>query len=164
MTEHTPYSSDPSAAVPRRRLLGLPLIAVIGLALLTVPRVVLHDLGILHEGTGVNALFVFVPAVVWIVVVLLAGAHRPFLTVLVIGLFSGVILAVVHQLLWSTAFAGNPPRLGGNLEGLDPAAQDVIIRLFSIPSSLFTGALVGAVAGLVAWGLSAIVRRSSQRR
>ncbi|WP_326639701.1 hypothetical protein OG884_33965 [Streptosporangium sp. NBC_01755] len=37
------------------------MIAIIGLALLAAPRVVLHDLDVIHEGTFVNALFVFVP-------------------------------------------------------------------------------------------------------
>lgn len=161
MTEHHHHPNVPPTG---RRLLGLPLIAVFGLALLAVPRVVLHDLDILHEGTPINALFVFVPPIVWIVAVVVAGGRRAFATVFAIGLVSGILLAVVHQLLWSTAFAGNAPRLGGNLAGLDPAVQEVIIRLFSIPSSLVTGALIGAIAGLVAWGLSALVGRARRPR
>lgn len=153
MTQPTPH---PPAPAPRGRPLGLPVSALVGLALLAVPRVVLHDLGLIHEGTGINALLVAAPPIAWVVTVLAAGVRRPFVPVLVIGAISGVFLAVVHQLLWGAAFGTNPPRLGGNLAGLDPGVQDVVIRLFSIPSSLLTGAIVGAVAGLVAWGLSAL--------
>ena len=76
-------------------LCGLPLAAVFALALLAVPRVVLHDLDILHEGTPINAVFVFAPPIVWIVAVLVAGGRRAFATVFAIGLTSGVLLAVV---------------------------------------------------------------------
>src|SRR5699024_6490245 len=50
------------------RKLGLPMIGIIALALLAVPRVVLHDLGVITEGTWVNAIFVFVPPLIWIAV------------------------------------------------------------------------------------------------
>ncbi|HLS32140.1 MAG TPA: hypothetical protein VK039_00995, partial [Brevibacterium sp.] len=60
----------------------MPLLAILGLALLAAPRVVLHDLGIITEGTAVNSVLVFVPLAVWIVVPLLLTVPRPFLTVL----------------------------------------------------------------------------------
>lgn len=73
MADHDPSLSPvPTAPAPisKRRRLGLPLVAIIGLALLAAPRVILHDLDIIHEGTAINALFVFLPPVVWIIVAL----------------------------------------------------------------------------------------------
>lgn len=157
----TPTSIDPDTRTspPRRPpVLGLPLLAIIGLALLGAPRVVLHDLGLIHEGTGLNMIFVTVPAVIWIVVVLWRRVRNPFLTMLSIGGAYGIILVLVHQILWNTAHGGSSPRLGGNLSDLDPAAQEIIVRAFSAGSGLLTGLVVGALLGLVTWGLSALLR------
>ena len=161
MTNRHVQATEAAAPVAKtkQRRLGLPLVAIIGLALLAAPRLVLHDLGLIHESTAINALLVFLPPVVWIVVVLAARVPNAFLTVLVIGLFYGVVLALGHQLLWGIAFADSPPRLGGNLAGLDPTLQAILLRSFAAVSSLVTGAIVGVVTGLVAWGLSAIMRR-----
>lgn len=133
--------------------------ALIGLALLAVPRVVLHDLDLITEGTAVNATFVFVPLAIWIAVVLWKRVPHPFLTLLMVGVFYGVFLALGHQLLWDVSFADDPPRLGGNLADLDSGLQTVIIRFFSAISSLFTGVIVGAVTGLIAWAISAVVAK-----
>ncbi len=137
----------------QRRTLGLPFIALCGLALLGLPRVILHDLDLVHEGTLVNLLLVVVPLVVWISVVVARRVPNPFLTLLVVGLLYGVLLALTHQLLWGAAFE-EPPALGGNLSDLAPGNQTMIIRIFATISSLFTGAIVGAVSGLIAWALS----------
>ena len=147
-----------TAPQPQRHRLGLPFWAVLGLALLAVPRVVLHDLDMIHEGTAINALFVFVPPVVWIGVVLWRRVPNPFVTLLVVGLAYGVFLALGHQLLWSGNVGANPPRLGGNLADLDPSIQEVIFRVFATISSLFTGLIVGAISGLIAWGLQVVTR------
>lgn len=145
---------------PRRTTLGLPLIALIGLALLAAPRVPLHDLGIIEEGSFVNSLFVFVPPVVWVAVAVLKRVPNPLLTLLAIGLFYGVFLALGHQILWTESFGDDPPQLGGNLSDLDPTLEAVIIRSFAAVSSIFTGLIVGAISGLVAWGLSSLLQRS----
>ncbi|MCK9868374.1 hypothetical protein AB0M72_11030 [Nocardiopsis dassonvillei] len=141
----------------RRPALGLSWTAMALLALLAAPRVVLHDLGVIQEGTLVNALFVFVPPLVWVAVAVLTRAQNPFLTLLVVGLLYGVLLALGHQLLWNTAWEGNPPTLGGNLSDLPPAAHAVVVRGFAVVSSLFTGAAVGAVTGLAAWGIGRLM-------
>lgn len=136
-----------------RPALGLPLPVLLGLALLGLPRVVLHDLGLVHERTFVNLLLVVVPPIVWITVALAKRVPNPFLTLLVVGLLYGVLLALTHQLLWHVAF-DEPPTLGGNLTDLAPGAQAVIVRFFAAISSLFTGVIVGVVAGVIAWALS----------
>ncbi|MDP9796783.1 hypothetical protein J2S43_005295 [Catenuloplanes nepalensis] len=131
--------------------LGLPLPALMGLALIAVPRAVLHDLEIIHEGTFVNALLVAVPLLIWVVVVVAARVPRPFPALLVVGAFYGIGLAVVHQVLWSV-----DADLGGRLP---PWAEQGVIRTFAVLSSLFTGLLTGAVTGLVAWACTALIRR-----
>lgn len=145
-----------------RSALGLPVLALIGLALLGLPRVVLHDLDVITEGTFVNGLLVFIPPVIWIGVVLWRRAPNPFLTLLVVGAIYGVLLGVGHQVLWSTAFDGNSPQLGGNLADLDPSLQAVIVRVFAAVSSVFTGVIVGVVTGVIAWSLRTVGRRSGR--
>lgn len=152
--------SPPLPPERRRAALGLPVIAVVGLALLAVPRVVLHDLGLISEGTPLNAVLVFLPPVIWIAVILWTRAPNPFLTLLAIGACYGVFLALGHQLLWNVSFGGTHPQLGGRLTTLDPGLQSVVLRLFAAVSSLFTGVIVGAITGLAAWGLSAATRRT----
>lgn len=131
------------------RALGLSVPAIIGLALLGVPRVIAHDLG--PVGGVLNALLVFIPAAVWLVVVLWRRASNPLMTLLAIGLAYGVLLGLTHQVLWWWAFDA-PPRLGGNLEGaLSLAVEELVLRLIAFASSLVTGLAVGAVTGAVAW-------------
>lgn len=140
-----------------RTVLGLSVPLIVALALLAAPRVVLHDLGIIHEGTFVNALFVFVPPAAWIAVAVLRRVPNPFLTLLAVGAVYGVFLLLGHQLLWHLAWEGDPPSLGGNLSDLPPGLQEAIMRGFSGVGSLATGTLVGAASGLVAWGVSKAV-------
>lgn len=128
--------------------------------MLAVPRVILHDLGLVAEQTFVNMILVVAPAAIWIAVALIARVPHPFVTLLAVGACYGVFLAVTHQVLWNVAFADVPLALGGNLASLDPAVQVTIMRVFAAISSLFTGLVVGAVTGLIAWGLSAALRRS----
>jgi hypothetical protein len=124
--------------------LGLSVPALVGLALLAVPRVVLHDLDLITEGTFVNGLFVFVPPVVWILVVVLRRVPDPFGALVVVGAIYGVFLALVHQLLWEAA-------------DLPAVASTPLARGSAVIASLVTGTLVGVVAGAVAWGISRLV-------
>ncbi|WP_240811231.1 hypothetical protein [Brachybacterium sp. SGAir0954] len=134
------------------------MIAVVGLALLAVPRVVLHDLGVLTPGTALNLVLVVAPPFVWVATALLAGVRRPFVTLLAIGVVHALLLALVHQLLWGAAFAGAAPRLGGRLAGLDPLVQELVLRSAAIVSSLVTGIVLGAVLGLLAEVLARVAR------
>lgn len=137
-----------------RTRLGLSLITIVGLALLAALRVPLHDLDVIEEGSFVNSLLVFVPPVVWIAVAVLKRVPNPLLTLLAIGLCYGILLALGHQILWAESFGDDPPQLGGNLSDVDPTLEAVILRSFAAVSSLFTGLIVGAISGLVAWGIS----------
>ena len=157
-----------------RQKLGLPVPIVVLLAALAVPRVVTHDLGVFPEGSLANSLLVFVPPAIWLAVVLGLRVPRPFLTLAAVGEAYGVMLAVGHQLLWVAAYDGDPPSLGGNLEGaLAPGAEAVVFRVSAFFSSLVTGTMVGATTGAVALVIQRLrrtcrpstpARRPSRRR
>jgi hypothetical protein len=121
---------------------------LVALALLAVPRVVLHDLGMVTEGSLVNGLLVFVPPACWIAAVVWNQPPRPFRTVVVVGALYGVLLAVTHQVLWDRVIGGAETAAG---------AQEPIMRVAAVFSSVITGTLVGVVAGAVAAGLCRLV-------
>ncbi|MEW2145893.1 hypothetical protein AB0869_24075 [Micromonospora vinacea] len=135
------------------RTLGFSWPALVALAALAVPRVVLHDLHVVEEGRPAAVLLAVVPLICWVVAVLWRRPPRPFLTVVVIGAIHGVLLAAGHQVLWDEAFGATGPRLGG----IDARAQEAILRVAAVFSSLVTGVLTGMVAGAVAAVLSRIV-------
>ncbi|HEX6514444.1 MAG TPA: hypothetical protein VF049_02640 [Nocardioidaceae bacterium] len=144
-------TSPRSTTRPR---LGLPVPLVVLLALLAVPRVVVHDLGLAGADTGLNAVLVFGPPVVWLAVVLWRRPPNPLLTLAAVGLCYGVLLAAGHQLMWEQAFQDDPPALGGRLRGaLPPVVESATLRGAAVVSSVVTGTLVGALTGAVAWGV-----------
>lgn len=162
MTSQTPSTAPAASARTTRSPLGLSLLAILGLALLGAPRVILHDLGVLQPGSLVNLLLVFVPVLAWIAVAVAAQVPRPFLTLLAIGACYGVLLALGHHLLWGAAFPGGGPSLGGTLSDLDPALQAIVFRLAAVISSLFTGVAIGVLCGLVA-ELAQLILRGVRR-
>ncbi|MCC9195087.1 hypothetical protein LOC59_15730 [Arthrobacter sp. zg-Y916] len=137
---------------PARLYFGMPLTLMAGLALLGLPRVILHDLHLLGERSPGTWILAIGPVLVWIAVTVLSRSPRPFLSVLVIGLIFGVLLVLTHQLLWTSAFAGNT----------SPVLNSPAARIAAIPSGLMTGAAIGAIGGLAALGLSAAANRRSR--
>lgn len=141
-----------------RRGTGLAPLGVLGLAALGVPRAVAHDLDLV--GPAVNSVLVFAPIVVWIAVVWWRRAPNPLLALLAVGLAYGVLLGATHQVLWTWAFEGSPPSLGGNLAGvLSPAVEAAVVRTFAFFGSVATGVAVGAVSGAAAWILTRTIPR-----
>jgi hypothetical protein len=135
-----------------RRKLGLSVPVIILLAAMAAIRVPLHDLGIVPEGSVVSWLLVFVPLAIWLFVVLRRKVHNPFLALTAVGLAYGVMLALIHQLLWVAAYDGSPPSLGSNLEGmLSPRLEAIVFRTSALFSSLVTGTVLGAIVGAIAW-------------
>ena len=119
---------------------------MICLAALALPRAVWHDLG--DPATIVNLILAVGPPLVWIAVVLVRRVSNPFVALLIVGLVYGVALGVVHELTWSTVWGADPPRLGGNLDGvLPPGVEAFVMRTFAFLSSIVTGLLVGAISG-----------------
>lgn len=152
MTDHTTPSHPLDA---RRNPLGLPVLALIGLAALGLPRAILHDLHLIQEGDAVTWILALAPIVVWIAVAVGKRVPNPFLTVLVIGAIFGVLLALTHQLLWDSAYQGNLPAIGTG------GAATVVPRVAALLSGTFTGATIGAIGGLIAWGIQAVTKRRS---
>lgn len=109
---------------------------------------ILHDLSLIKEGSLTNSLFVFIPIIIWIGYIVWKNVKRPFLSLVVIGLFYGIFLAISHQIFWDTAFNASI-QLGGNLSDLSPLISSMIIRVFAFFSSLTTGVLVGVISGTV---------------
>jgi hypothetical protein len=150
-----------SRAVTSARGAFRPAVTV-ALAALGVPRVVLHDLDVIDGGDAVNLLLVFGPPLVWIAFAVITRVPRPIRALTWVGGAYGVLLAATHQWLWDRAFEDDPPRLGGNLEGrLSSGVEELVLRTFSVASSLATGLLVGVVCGLVAAG---VLRWQARRR
>ncbi len=141
MTASPPVLTSPHDARPR---FGVSIAALAALALLAVPRVVLHDLRLITEGDLATWLLVFVPFGIW---VWLAGtrARRPFWMLVVIGAFHGVLLALTHQITWLLA--------GSELSGTD--------RLVNFPVSLAVGVAWGVVLGGVAVVVARLVNRAA---
>ena len=139
--------------------LGLSLSMIVLLAAIAAVRVPLHDLGIVEEGSAAAWLLVFVPLAVWVAVALRRRVPNPLLTLTVVGFAYAVMLAVIHQLFWGAAFGGDPPSLGGNLEGvLAPGVEAAVFRVSAFFSSLVTGTVVGALSGAVAWAIRRLRR------
>ncbi|WP_206039779.1 hypothetical protein [Rhodococcus sp. HNM0563] len=141
---------------------GMHRMTIVGLAMLGVPRVVAHDLGI--AGPGVNAVLVFAPPAIWLAVLLAKRTPRPFRTALRIGLAYGIFVAVGHQVMWDAAFGPNAPVMGGSLADVMPTwVESVIMRGFAVISSVATGAVVGAIVGVLAWLPTQVCRRIHAR-
>ena len=135
-----------------RARLGLPLAAIVGLAALGVPRVVVHDLDV--GGAATTWPLAIAPAVICLVVVVARRVPQPFITLLVVGALYGVMLAVTHQLLWTEAFGGDPPRLGDRLGDAPDWVHIAVTRGAAVLSSLAVGALAGAILGAVGAALN----------
>ncbi|RBQ12727.1 MULTISPECIES: hypothetical protein [Micromonospora] len=129
-----------------RRTLGFSWPALVALAVLAAPRVALHDLGVVPEGTIVAALLAVGPPLCWVAAVLWRRPPRPFLTLVVVGALYGVFLAVGHQVFWDSSLGMDAP----GLAGLAPKAREALLRGAAVMSSLVTGTVVGVVAGAVA--------------
>jgi hypothetical protein len=144
-------------------VLGLPVLVVLGLVAIALPRVVVHDLGLVPPQGIAAALLAILPPLVWIGVAVL-WSTRPFLSLTVAGAGYGVGLAVIHNLMWDVVFAGEAPRLGGNLAEVPQGVAEVGMRVAASFSSLVIGLAVGVIAGLVAWALRAVIARAGGPR
>lgn len=132
--------------------LGMRIKEIIFLALLSVPRVILHDLSLIEEGTVVNLLFVFVPILVWVIYILFRNDKAPVLSIFILCLFYGVILAVTHQVLWTQSFSQDI-QFSGNLAELSGSTSTLVAKILSFISSLTTSAAIGLFLSALMWVL-----------
>lgn len=130
----------------------IPLAVLVVLALLTVPRVVLHDLHTISLDSPLYTTLAVAPFILWLLVAIFRKNKRPVHDFLVLGLLFGILLAITHQLTWDASWGNNPPHLHGNLEGkLDPTIESLLLRGAAFISSLVTGVIFGGGVALVAW-------------
>ncbi|MEI5583466.1 MULTISPECIES: hypothetical protein [unclassified Agromyces] len=153
----------PDRSARRAPVLGLPVLVVLGLVAIALPRVVVHDLGLVPPQGVAAALLAIVPPLVWIGVAVV-WSTRPFRSLLAAGAGYGIGLAAIHNLMWGVVFAGDAPRLGGNLAEVPQGIAEVGMRIAASFSSLLVGLAVGALAGLVAWAVRAVVSRAGVSR
>ncbi|GAA3927567.1 hypothetical protein Aau02nite_90020 [Amorphoplanes auranticolor] len=67
--------------------------------------------------------------------------------------------------MWSRRWDGDPPRLGGNLEGrLSTGTEEIIMRGATTLGSLFTGLAVGTICGVIAWAAARLINRQAGTR
>lgn len=133
------------------------MLALVGLAAIGLPRVILHDLHIIDSAHPLSWILTLGAVAVWVAVTVARKAPRPFLTVLTIGVIFGIMLVITHQILWGYLYADNPEFL--NNDGI----AGNVSRLAVIPGGLFAGAALGAVGGLIAWGIRTVLRRDRTR-
>lgn len=143
--------------------LGLPTAALAGLVALTLPRVVMHDLHLVEPGSLASTALAIVPLLIWLTVATV-WSRRPLLSMLAAGGGYGLVLAVMHNLAWTSVWAGNPPRFGGTLAGAwSPWTEEVLMRGATSLSSIATGLAVGLAMGLLACALRAFGRHQGVR-
>ncbi|WP_052747347.1 hypothetical protein [Salinicoccus sediminis] len=140
-----------------RKFTGISFWRIIFLALLAVPRVVLHDLGWLTEGTFINSLFVFVPVLIWVAMAVWCEDAHPFRMLLAAGIVFGIMLALVHQIFWTVYFP-DVLKLGGNLAGAPDYISIIVTRTAAVVSSLVTGTMMGVLLGGVAFIIRKLIR------
>jgi hypothetical protein len=136
----------------KRMNTSLPILLIIVLAALAVPRAVLHDLHAIPLDSPIYTVLAIVPFAIWALFALLGKSKRPIYDFLVLGIIFGLMLAITHQLTWDASWGGNLPHLHGNLEGkLNPVVESLLLRTAAFISSLLTGVVFGGIVALIAW-------------
>lgn len=126
----------------------LPFVAVLILALLAVPRVIIHDLHLADLNSVPYKVLATVPFLIWLGVAILRKSRSPMKDFLVLGVVFGSLLAITHQLLWDSALTTATVNMSIDL---DPSVEQAVLRTAAVISSLLTGVTVGGFFGFVAW-------------
>lgn len=135
---------------------GMKLIEIVVLALLGLPRIVLHDLSIIEEGSFLNSILVFGPVVIWFSYILVRNQEAPVWSIFILSCLYGLILALTHQIFWHESFPDGV-KLGGNLSHISMEVSTVIARFFALMSSLTTGLILALMLSGIMWVLCKVV-------
>jgi hypothetical protein len=133
--------------------LGLSWTAIIFLAALAIPKVVVQDFRLAENQPYLNALLSLGPGIIWVVYLLRKKVPHTFNTMLAIGLAYGVMLGLVHQLAWNSIWGDSQIQ----------ALASIAPRFSSLISSIVTGLVIGAVLGAAAIFLKFLVSESAKR-
>jgi hypothetical protein len=134
-------------------LTDMPVWLVTVLVLLMLPRTLLNELGVVTEGTLPYYVLALTPFAIWLAVAVVRKNQKPMADFLMLGLLFGLLLAVVHQLLWNSgsAVTQHAPQIAIDIAAnFDPGARELVTRLVSVGISLVIGLGSGLVIGAIA--------------
>jgi hypothetical protein len=139
----------------------IPLTILFLLAFLSMPRVVLHDLKLMPFDSFFYLFTAIAPLLVYLAIAIFRDNKRPIYDFFILGVFYGVLLALVHLLLWDVAGSGHGLAFGDNLTGvMDPSAEALAFKVAVAHSSVFTGVGIGLILGLI----SKVAQKVKERR
>lgn len=151
--------------MPQKLKTSLPILVIVLLAALAVPRVVMHDLHTVPLDSPIYLVFAIVPFAIWMLFALSGRSKRPIYDFMVLGIIFGLMLAITHQLTWDASWGSNPPQLQGNLDGkIDPAVEGLLLRAATFVSSFMTGVVVGGITAAIAWAATRVRRHSARKK
>ena len=128
----------------------MPLWMLAGLALLAMPRAVIHDLDGLPFDSPAYIAMAVAPLLLYLAIAIFRNNKRPMYDFIVLGLFFGVFLSLVHLILWDHKWGGNPPAFGDQLTGVFcPEVEDMLFRISVTFSGLHVGIALGALFGAI---------------
>lgn len=127
------------------RSLGLSRWAILGLAALALPLSLVSWL-VGNPGTVNFWLLGVAPAVVWVAVAVMRRISAPLMTLVVVGLSYGIILAILQNLTFNSMIA---QQMGAPYGGTAPVAVTVAARVAASLASILTGAVMGLITGLI---------------
>jgi hypothetical protein len=134
--------------------LGLTWTAVITLALLGIPRVVVQDFRLIENQPYLNALLSLAPGAIWVYYLLHKKIAHTLNTMLAVGLAYGAMAGIVHQLAWSGLWG----------DAQTSVFASIIPRFYNLISSLVSGLVIGATLGVAALFLKYMMGESAKQR
>lgn len=136
-----------------RKRSRIPFVILVPLALLGIPRVVVHDLHLVDINSLLYTFLAFLPFLVWSLYAFVFNMADPFRNLFILGLLFGIFLAITHMLTWDASWGGNQPHIGGNLAGkFDPATESLMLKTATVLSSVFTGLFAGGALCILRLG------------
>jgi len=142
---HERPGADATGAAPRFPATDMPILLMIGLVALGLPRTVLADLDVVPPESG--ALYyalALTPFAVWLIVATRRRTRRPLADFVVLG---------VHQGLWELgpSLGYHPPASAVDFaEGFAPSRRELAERAYTCGVAMMIGVGAGLVSGLTA--------------
>jgi hypothetical protein len=155
--------------IPRRRfpLTDLPIVSMLGLVGLGLPRTVLADLDIVApESSLLYYVLALTPFAVWLAVALFRSSGHPFRDFLILGVLYGLSLVVVHQVLWAegSELGHHPPQSAVDFAGrFDLEWRELALRTYTGGIAMAIGLGTGLIVALIAVAANAWRTRRANR-
>lgn len=157
-------NTNPETVINKRRWnfrTDIPIGVLFLLACLSMPRVVFHDLKLMPFDSTFYLFAAIAPLLVYLAIAIFRDNKRPIYDFFVLGVFYGVLLALIHLLLWDVAGSGHSLALGDKLANtLDPATEALAFKVAVAHSSVLTGIGIGLILG----GISLASQKIKQRK